>query len=44
MAKSQLRGNRESKKPKQPKKSNAPASPFIVPPGRTGAPMPSKKG
>ncbi len=28
MAKSQLRGNREAKKPKQPKKPAAPASPF----------------
>lgn len=28
MAKSQLRGNREAKKPKQPKKPVLPASPF----------------
>ncbi|WER50499.1 hypothetical protein CupriaWKF_33715 [Cupriavidus sp. WKF15] len=28
MAKSQLRGNREAKKPKQPKKPSVPATPF----------------
>ncbi|WP_354673945.1 hypothetical protein [Cupriavidus alkaliphilus] len=28
MAKSQLRGNREAKKPKQPKKPSAPITPF----------------
>jgi hypothetical protein len=28
MAKSQLRGNREAKKPKQPQKPKAPAAPF----------------
>ncbi len=28
MAKSQLRGNREAKKPKQPQKPTAPAAPF----------------
>lgn len=28
MAKSQLRGNREAKKPKQPKKPFVPATPF----------------
>jgi hypothetical protein len=28
MAKSQLRGNREAKKPKQPKKPSAPTTPF----------------
>ncbi|CCF95694.1 hypothetical protein B7R78_0015315 [Ralstonia solanacearum] len=28
MAKSQLRGNREAKKPKQPKKPAVPATPF----------------
>ncbi|MGO4329099.1 hypothetical protein AB4Z48_18770 [Cupriavidus sp. 2TAF22] len=36
MAKSQLRGNREAKKPKQPKKPAAPASPFGTVQSRVG--------
>ncbi|GAA0837326.1 hypothetical protein [Cupriavidus pauculus] len=36
MAKSQLRGNREAKKPKQPKKPVLPASPFGAVHSRVG--------
>ncbi|WP_420998443.1 hypothetical protein ACKI2N_002790 [Cupriavidus sp. 30B13] len=36
MAKSQLRGNREAKKPKQPKKPAAPAAPFGAVQSRVG--------
>ncbi len=36
MAKSQLRGNREAKKPKQPKKPSVPASPFSTVQSRVG--------
>ena len=32
MAKSQLRGNKEAKKPKKAKQVVVPAAPFIVPP------------
>jgi len=43
MAKSQLRSNREKKKPKQVKKAPLPASSFGVSPGRMLAPAPGKK-
>lgn len=43
MAKSQLRSNREKKKPKQAKKAPAPASAFGVSPGRMLPPVPAKK-
>jgi hypothetical protein len=43
MAKSQLRGNREAKKPKQPKKPSAPAAPFAGVPSRVGNDGAAKK-
>lgn len=43
MAKSQLRSNREKKKPKQTKKAAAPAPSFGVSPGRMLPPAPGKK-
>ena len=43
MAKSQLRGNKEAKKPKQPKKPAAPASPFGVSQARGATPAAAKK-
>jgi hypothetical protein len=38
MAKSQLRGNKEAKKPKKPKQVVVPAGSFITPP-KTGKPI-----
>lgn len=43
MAKSQLRGNREAKKPKQPKKPSVPATPFSTVQSRIGNDGPAKK-
>ncbi|WP_020204454.1 hypothetical protein [Cupriavidus sp. WS] len=43
MAKSQLRGNREAKKPKQPKKPAAPATPFGAVQSRVGNDGAAKK-
>ncbi len=39
MAKSQLRGNKEAKKPKKPKPVVVPAGSFITPPAKTGKPI-----
>lgn len=36
MARSQLRGNREAKKPRQPKKPSVPATPFRTVQSRVG--------
>jgi hypothetical protein len=41
MAKGQQRSNKETKKPKQPKKTSVPASSSVVPPARS-APAPGK--
>lgn len=43
MAKSQLRGNREVKKPKQPKKPAVPATPFSTVQSRVGNEGAAKK-
>lgn len=43
MAKSQLRGNREVKKPKQPKKPAVPATPFSTVQSRVGTEGAAKK-
>ncbi|MFS8980648.1 hypothetical protein [Cupriavidus necator] len=43
MAKSQLRGNREAKKPKQPKKPSVPAAPFSTVQSRVGHSEVAKK-
>lgn len=43
MAKSQLRGNREAKKPKQPKKPSLPATPFGAVHSRVGNDGAAKK-
>lgn len=43
MAKSQLRSNREKKKPKQSKKPALPAPAFGVSPGRMLPPAPGRK-
>lgn len=42
MAKGQQRSNKETKKPKQPKKLSTPASASVVPPARS-VPAPGKK-
>ncbi|MHB1091727.1 hypothetical protein [Thiobacillus sp.] len=39
MAKSQLRGNKEAKKPKKPKQVVVPAGSFITVPPKTGKPV-----
>jgi hypothetical protein len=43
MAKSQLRGNREVKKPKQPKKPAVPATPFSTVQSRVASEVATKK-
>lgn len=43
MAKGQVRGNREAKKPKQPPKPTTPASPFGATTSRAGAQAADKK-
>jgi hypothetical protein len=43
MPKGQQRGNRETKKPKQPKKVSVPASSGIVPPARPTPPKSNKR-
>jgi len=43
MAKSQLRGNREAKKPKQPKKPAVPATPFSSVQSRAASEAAAKK-
>ena len=43
MAKGQKRGNREHKKPKQPKKAAVPGSPFALTQPNAAASVPGKK-